>query len=123
MDSYVVSRTVHGIHVNYLTIGRSGANWHRDLDKAHRFDTAAGATTYLLSTEYYDMTYEIVTVPRVATSQDIWRPYVHRTTTPPIPERPYVPLEPWHMTTGQRVAMTALVVFATVMVLALVNGW
>lgn len=123
MNSYVVSRTVHGINVSYLAIGRNGIGWHRDLDKAYRFDTVAGATAYLLSTEYCDIACEIVAVPRVATSHDIWRPYVHRTTTPAPVERGYVPLEQWRMTTGQRVAMTALVVSVVIMAVALVNGW
>lgn len=72
-----------------------------------------------------DTPFQIVEVPSLPTSEQHPNNWTHRTKTPPPKPHPapHVPLEPWKMTTTQRIMVTVGLCFGSLMAVALVAGW
>ena len=121
MSSFIVATTCHARPVSYLVIRRNGSHsWTINRDEAYRFPSAAVAIHYGGST--IDGGNVAVLADERPATVDMFPPIRSRVTSPPIGgERP--PLEPWRMSSGQKIAMAALVVFLVMMAVALVNGW
>lgn len=124
MTSYVVARVAHGQTVGYFILSRTGSHtWSLDKTRAYRFPSASAAIHYAGYTIDGDNVV-ILSDDRIPSSDNYgtsWR--LPRTVAPAPVERPYVPLEPYRMTTGQRVAVTIGAVMFALLAVALVAGW
>lgn len=122
MPSHVVVKVAHGIPVGYLALDKHGTHkWVAKRDTAYRFpsDSAARYVADSTDTGAYEIQFDPRT-PSTVTYPNLWsKP---RATAIPAPA-PYVPLQPWRMTVGQRIGLTCAGMLAVLMAVSLVAGW
>lgn len=121
--AFTVVRQVHGIPVHYLAINKDGHRWVKNPDTAFRFATATGATHYMMTTADSDLPFTVTEVDSIPTAEqhpNNWKTSRHA--AKPV-QAQNVPLEPWRMSTGQRIAVTVGSCFGVLMMVALVAGW
>jgi hypothetical protein len=124
VSSFIVAQTCHARPVSFLVVNRDGSHrWTINRDGAYRFSSASAAIFFAGS---------IIDGGGVAVLSDDRPATVDRfgscwRVSPPDQagniDRHYVPLEPWCMSTGQRVAVLFGVGVVLLLSVALVAGW